>query len=341
MSQRVIAVTFLAVLGVIVTLVLVSQLFIETGVGVPDPVASASPKERYELAKLVAEISQIRSDTLGSLFWLKLIALLVTVGGGVGGYLAGQAATTQRRLESEERINKERLEFDRKQKVDAAFDAIVHELGDQSSTLIRASAAVKLGQLLKAFPTEWHVSKAREGELVDLAKKTLAAALAIEGDAIVQKTLTIVIRLDLQPKNGKAYGALQGIDLSNANANDAYWKDVDFTGADFYRASLRNASFRGAILEYAQFREAVCSRAVFKGAVCKGTNFEGADLRGADFSTAILTDVNVDGARVCGAILPALGDGMLKGRTVDLSSAGDGSQMVPLDDWRRAQSGSS
>lgn len=42
-------------------------------------------KKEYEINKLDAEIRQIRSDTAGSLFWLKLIALFVTVGGAVGG----------------------------------------------------------------------------------------------------------------------------------------------------------------------------------------------------------------------------------------------------------------
>ena len=44
-------------------------------------------KNLREIDKLAAEIRQIRSDTTGSLFWLKMIALFVTVGGAVGGYL--------------------------------------------------------------------------------------------------------------------------------------------------------------------------------------------------------------------------------------------------------------
>src|SRR5262245_32493089 len=48
-------------------------------------------KAGYEISKLDAEIRQIRSDTSGSLFVLKLIALFVTVGGAVGGYLIGQS----------------------------------------------------------------------------------------------------------------------------------------------------------------------------------------------------------------------------------------------------------
>lgn len=43
-------------------------------------------KGQYEVYKLAAEIRQIRSDTSGSLFWLKVVALFVTVGGAVGAY---------------------------------------------------------------------------------------------------------------------------------------------------------------------------------------------------------------------------------------------------------------
>ena len=41
-------------------------------------------KDSYEISKLDAEIRKIRSDTAGSLFALKVIALFVTVGGAVG-----------------------------------------------------------------------------------------------------------------------------------------------------------------------------------------------------------------------------------------------------------------
>src|SRR5918911_1503433 len=58
------------------------------------PLDTASTKEQYEIAKLAAEIRQIRSDTSGTLFALKVIALFVTVGGAVGGYLIGQSQTT-------------------------------------------------------------------------------------------------------------------------------------------------------------------------------------------------------------------------------------------------------
>src|SRR5882762_11882934 len=84
------------------------------------PIVSTSPKEQYEIAKLAAEIRQIRSDTSGSLFWLKMIALFVNVGGAVGGYLIGQSRTAKKRIEFENRRN-----------VDSAYQSIVLELANE------------------------------------------------------------------------------------------------------------------------------------------------------------------------------------------------------------------
>ena len=99
-------------------------------------------KKEYEISKLDAEISQIRSDTAGSLFWLKLIALFVTVGGAVGGYLVGQSRSTHARIDFEDRKN-----------VSEVYQSVVQELADDSP-ILRAAAAVKLGSLLQSFPAE-------------------------------------------------------------------------------------------------------------------------------------------------------------------------------------------
>src|SRR6267142_5244711 len=83
------------------------------------PIVPTSSKEQYEIAKLAAEIRQIRSDTSGSLFWLKMIALFVTVGGAVSGYLVGQKQTT-----------KKRLEFENLKNIDSLYQGMVQELAD-------------------------------------------------------------------------------------------------------------------------------------------------------------------------------------------------------------------
>src|SRR5947209_6465204 len=110
------------------------------------PITGASKKEEYEIAKFAAEIQQIRSDTSGSLFWLKMIALFVTVGGAVGGYLLGQSETTKKKLASEEQRNMDQLAFERqknidqlafekRKNIDLAYQSIVQELSDQSPLL--------------------------------------------------------------------------------------------------------------------------------------------------------------------------------------------------------------
>src|SRR4030095_630657 len=81
------------------------------------PITGASKKEEYEIAKFAAEIQQIRSDTSGSLFWLKMIALFVTVGGAVGGYLLGQSQTTRQKLAFEEQKNIQQLAFENRKNI--------------------------------------------------------------------------------------------------------------------------------------------------------------------------------------------------------------------------------
>jgi hypothetical protein len=356
-----IALAVIALLVAIASLVYVSQFVIERNALSPatDP---ASLRELREVDKLSAEIRQIRSDTGGSLFWLKLLAVLVTVGGAVGGYLIGQSRTTRKRLEFEDR-----------RKVDELYQQMVVELSSQSD-LLRTAAAVKLGELLRAFPREWQVSDSRHDELVQLTKQVLAASLAIETSEKVLKTLTIQVVLhrpwadderaerrchpwteQAQKAPKGAYGDLRGADLSNAKAEDAYWARVDFTYADFYKARLEDASFREAILVGAQFRGTQLPAAVLSGADCENANFklaeapladftranlsgavfEQVDLRGACFDEARLAGARLLGSKVHGVTLAgAVVDGV-EGE-VDVSPEGDGSDVVPAADWARA-----
>jgi hypothetical protein len=230
----------LVILAGSAAIVYLSQAIVEQDAFViTTPDGTSTSKERYEIAKLAAEIRQIRSDTSGSLFWLKMIALFVTVGGAVGGYLVGQSSATRARIEFEDRKN-----------VDAAYQAIVQELSDKSP-LLRAAAVVKLGMILRSFPHEWNVTDVRRAQLIDLTKQVLAASLSIETEQKVLKTLTSAIVLHHPWENGgpdqkKRYGDLRQIDLSAARAHDAYWARVDFAYADLYRAELKQASFRSS-----------------------------------------------------------------------------------------------
>lgn len=353
-----IALSVVGLLVVVLGLVYFSQYMIERDALSPaaDP---AELRELREIDKLSAEIRQIRSDTGGSLFWLKLVGVLVTVGGAVGGYLVGQSRSTRKRLEFEDR-----------RKVDELYQQMVVELSS-GSELLRTAAAVKLGELLRAFPQEWQISDSRREELVQLTKQVLAASLAIEKEAKVLKTLTIQVVLHqpwaddeeatrrCHPWDDSAqaipkseYGDLRGADLSNAKADDAYWARVDFTDADLYRARLKDASFRNAILVRAQFRETLFEGAVLAGADCEGANFKLADLSGADltnanlrdtrFEASDLRDVNFTGAmlsgtkffrpKVAGSILT---DAVLDGieGEVDVSPEDDGEELVPASVW--------
>jgi hypothetical protein len=237
-------------------------------------------KSKTEIAKLAAEVYQLRSDTSGSLFWLKMIALFVTVGGAVGGYLLGLSRTTQQKLDFEDRKN-----------VDQVYHAIIHELS-QPQPILRATAAAKLGSILESFPDEWAVKGVAKKQIIKRTKQVLAAALAIEADEKVQKTITIALPLHKpwqgrpDAKDKEKYGDMSGLDLSMAKARDAYWARVDFSYADFYKAELQGASFRNANLSTAQFREAELQNAVLIGADCSDANFKMADLSGTDFTDA-------------------------------------------------------
>lgn len=276
-------------------------------------------KTEYEISKLDAEISRIRSDTAGSLFWLKLIALFVTVGGAVGGYLVGQSRSTQAKLNFEDRKN-----------VDEVYQSIVRELADESP-ILRAAAAVKLGSVLKSFPSEWNVSDERKEQLFQLTKQVLAAALSIETDKKVLKMLTINLILHRPEPTGLA--SVQEMDLSGAKAEDAYWARCNFEYADFYAADLLRASFRKSNLSGAQFRESNLRNAVFDESVCTNTNFKMADLRGATFEKASLKSVNFGYAKVHSVSLTDAQIEKTPECQVDISEKGDGSKLISVSAW--------
>ncbi len=333
LTQPVVVVLVLLVVGAVVATAFVLQSRAERGALTPVGVG-ASVRNQREIDKLDAEIRQIRSDTSGSLFWLKMAGVFVTVGAAVGGYLLGQTRTTRERAEAERQTVRERLDFERRQNVDATYHAIVQELSVEPP-LLRVASAMKLGKLLQSPPVEWRVSEDQQLELSQLTKQVLAASLAIETQPKVLKALTIAIALHAPEAEG---ADLRNLDLSGARAQDAYWARIDFRYADFYRADLTEASLRKAKLEGAQFRETVLTNAVLVEAACTSANFKLADLRGADLSGADLRAANFEGVKVFGARL----DGALAGENpdcrVDVSREGDGSQSVPVGEWLGAAS---
>jgi len=339
----------LILLGIIYS----SQYHVEKNAFTSVNESNVSIKELREIDKLAAEIRQIRSDTAGSLFSLKVVALFVTVIGAVGGYIVGQS-----------KINRQRINFENRKEVDSIYQSIVKDLADKSP-ILRCVAAVKLGNILQSFPKEWedHLDKDnnRRDRIIELTKRVLAASLAIEEEPTVLKTLTIAI---YEIKNR---GDMHYIDFSSANANDSYWAGVDFSHADFYMAKLNKASFRKATLCWAQFREskmneavliksdcteanfklaelrdADCTEANFKlanlrDADCTEANFKLADLRDADFTGAKLIKTKFEGAKVHGTILKDTKIGDNENFLVDISPAADGSTMITVQEWFKMQ----
>jgi uncharacterized protein YjbI with pentapeptide repeats len=329
---------FIIVATVYVTQALVEQDAFKVASGIPP----AEAKQQYELAKLAAEIRQIRSDTSGSLFWLKMIALFVTVGGAVGGFLMGQRDTAQRRIAAEERQEHERIKFEKRKQIDALYQSMVQELSDQSQ-LLRAAAAVKLGMLLKSFPPEWTEDDERKEQLTLLTKQVLAASLAIESEKKVLKTVSIALVLHKRWGNNpaevskKKFADASYLDLSGAQAENAYWARVDFTGADFFQANLRRASLRESILSDAQFWETNLSEAVLAKAKCEGAVFKLCNLRGANLKGAHLAGASFDGAKVHGAKLDGAQLQDIQEGMVDVSPDGETAQMISVAAWLSSQ----
>jgi hypothetical protein len=286
-------------------------------------------KEQREVDKLTAEVKQIRSDTGGSLYWLKLAAVFVTVGAGVGGYLIAHSRSTRERVAAEDRRTEQRLAFERRGQVDAAYQAMVLELSSPSA-ILRANAAMKLGKVLQAPPIEWHLEDERRDEIWSLTKQLLAASLAIETEPKVLKALTIAVALHDERDE---HGDLRGLDFSLARAADAYWARLDFRYADFYKADLTGASLRKAKLGGAQFRETVLRGAVLAEAKCEKANFKFTDLRNADLSGADLTGASFESAKVHGVVLAGATLAPVSDHVVDLSDRADGSELQSVGEW--------
>jgi hypothetical protein len=318
LNQPVIVLVVLLVLAVMLLTSFLLQSRAERGALTPIVAGGTSAKELREIDKLNAEIKQIRSDTGGSLFWLKMAGLFVTVGAAVGGYLIGQARST-----------KDKLDFEHRQSVDATYHAIIQELSVETP-LLRVASAMRLGKLLQSPPVEWHVSPARRQELSQLTKQVLAASLAIETEPKVLKALTIALGLHAEESE---HADLRQLDLSGAKAKDAYWARIDFRYADFYLADLTEASLRRAFLDGAQFRQTILANAVLTEASCEGATFKLADLRGANLDGAKLRGTTFEDVRVFGASLVGAEVGDNPAGLVDISPKGDKSETMPVGEW--------
>lgn len=293
LSQPVIIGLVIIVIVVTVATTFLAQYLAERGALTSQSVSKNLNATR-QLDKLNAQILQIRSETAGSLFWLKMVALFITVGSAVGGYLIAHTRSTNLRLRFEKRNEVLRL-----------YEGIVDDLASDKPVL-RAAAAVKLGAVLEKYPSTWEVEGERstetKQELIDLTKQVLASSLTIEPERAVLKVLTINIARHPVSDEPRSQFDMRGLDLSGAKAADAYWANCDLTGADLYNADLTGASFRRSTLKRAQFRNACLLDAVLSDANLTDANFREANLRNADLSKAKEWDkiIDIKGANVFG-----------------------------------------
>jgi hypothetical protein len=180
-----------------------------------------------QVDKLNAEIQKIRSETAGSLFWLKMIGLFVTVGSAVGGYLLAHTRSTN-----------VRLQFDKRNEVVRLYQNMVDELSSDKS-ILRAAAAVRLGSILEQYPSTWIIegerTEATKQELINLTKQVLASALSIESDPAVLKVRTISLARHGMA-GGKGEYDMTNLNLSRAKAADAYWAECNLGNTDLYGA---------------------------------------------------------------------------------------------------------
>ena len=99
-----------------------------------------------------------------------------------------------------------------------------------------------------------------------------------------------------------SYGASrEGVDLSNADLDDAALFNANLDGANLSGAYLTDAEMEGISLEDADLTNARMNIAYMKSANLVGANFSGANLRFSNLYSANLSGANLTGADLYGA----------------------------------------
>jgi hypothetical protein len=94
---------------------------------------------------------------------------------------------------------------------------------------------------------------------------------------------------------------------------EAYFSEVDLSGANLSGANLISAYLMSAYLNEADLSRADLSEANFDGADLSGANLSGADLIGAELSRASLNGANLDGATVAVTVFGDVDLSVVKG----------------------------
>jgi hypothetical protein len=141
--------------------------------------------------------------------------------------------------------------------------------------------------------------------------------------------------VDGRPRSGGS--PLADFDFQKVQFREAYWRRVDARGVDFFRADLSHAGLKEALFTSAVLQEANLQRSVLHSADLRDADLQRADLRNVDLSNADLVGAKFDGAKVAGATLVRARCGGNPDGMVDVSPQGDGSRMVPIARWLRAE----
>ena len=127
----------------------------------------------------------------------------------------------------------------------------------------------------------------------DLPSTTIVDATASTTSTSIATTTTTT-STTVAPTAGTASDALC---IRLAQCQFAILNEVDFS-----RLQLESSDFSAASLIYSNFSSANLSSSQFIRADLRRVNFSAADLSGVDFTAAVMTDTNLEGANLTGAI---------------------------------------
>ena len=176
-----------------------------------------------------------------------------------------------------------------------------------SQTRLQLAAAAALLQRISALPPSPREGTPEAGEqkaifdvLVAVIKEKPNAGepAAVEVSALskyIGDNIVKALRATKEEPDYRHDSPLRQLDWQGAQLTNAFWKQVDARGVDFFEANFNSASLRGAHL-----RGAVLYQASLRGATLINANLQEADLRGADLTGARLTDADLTGAKLEG-----------------------------------------
>ena len=178
------------------------------------------------------------------------------------------------------------------------FENIIKQLSSDKKEE-KMAAAIILRKFFDTKSTFGKNDRPFENDVIN----TISSILRVENTNHFQKVLADSLRYANSLKNA---------DLQYTNLTNAFLgrEKLDFSGADFFRANLSNATFKvkngeGVNLNNAQFYEAILNGTIFANCSLKKANFYGAklintkfqngcDLDGANFYGCEINNITID-----------------------------------------------